>query len=63
MYLTADRRCAGVYFEEQLSIPETAEGCKLIFGNPELGRFIRGMLRTDVNRLAGGSRINGDPNS
>jgi hypothetical protein len=68
MFVVSKCRCAGVYFEEAgpvgaQGIALTAQGCRLIFGNPELGRFIRGMLRTDVNKLAGGSRINGDPAS
>lgn len=43
-------RCAGVFFNKQTAgsggEPATAAGAKLIYGNPELGRFIRGMLHT-----------------
>jgi hypothetical protein len=39
-------------------LPATSAGCKLIFGNPELGRCIRGMIRTDVNKLVN-LKVNG----
>jgi hypothetical protein len=59
--LAPNCRCAGVYFVENTGggwEANTAAGAKLIYGNPELGRFIRGMIRTDVNKLTN-TKVNG----
>lgn len=46
-------RCAGVYFQQAAGgEADTAASCKLVFGNPEIGRFTRGMLRTDTSKLS-----------
>lgn len=46
-----DSRCAGVTFDNALAAGQTSAECMLVYGNNEIGRFKRTMLRTTLSRL------------